>query len=113
MDRFEKDLRNALQRQEPSPDFTQRVLDTTAHQTWPKQQGRKWRLFGSRWSVAAAMLLIILSAVVIYRREQQRSVDGERARGQAMLALRIVGTQLQLVEAKLQDLGRNSSEGDQ
>src|SRR5436305_12680098 len=87
------DLRSALERKCPSPDFTQRVMAQIG-KPQAKAAGKfaglsifRWR---PQWAVAAALaacLLLALSSIQ-YHRYQQRT-EAQNARKQVVLALRI------------------------
>lgn len=51
----------------------------------------------------ALVLIVVLGAAVVLEREHQRRVEGERAKEQVMLALRITGTALQTVHNRVSE----------
>jgi hypothetical protein len=117
------ELEKALQREEPSPDFTARVMARLAEQPQPERvvQRREtvswWqRLTGFfqvpqlRWAMAGAMAcLLVMAGVGAYRyREYQRQMaferaEGERAKEQVLLALRITSAKLNLAQQKVKE----------
>lgn len=121
---LEKALREALQREEPSPDFTARVMARLAEQpepepvVQPSEQVHWWqRLVGLfqmpqlQWVTAGALACVLLAAafgVRQYRERQREIAEGERAKEQVMLALQIASTKLNAAQRKV----RQASEGD-
>ncbi|MGA7411451.1 MAG: hypothetical protein WBW33_13295 [Bryobacteraceae bacterium] len=100
---FEEQLKQALARQEPSADFTSRVLAEAARQESQKE-ARGWRAWFRKgwfqaplmqaWRLAPVMAaFLVVSGVVAYR-EHQREVQGQAAKQQLLQALRIAGTKL-------------------
>jgi len=95
---FEDQLRRALERKEPSPDFAARVV---ARATRP----RRWmRWFNPRvWASAgmAASLLVGALGLEMERRQRARQ-QGEVARAQLIQAMQITSTQLDKIQKKVQ-----------
>ena len=114
MSLLEDNLRSILRREEPPEGFAARVRSRLE-----LERGRAWRLRwrrpGWRWAAAAALALVLLGAPLA---EYHRRREGEAARAQAMLALRIASTQLNSVLKKVvglqpayaQDHGRGRDE---
>ena len=93
---FEEQLKQALARQEPSADFTSRVLAEAARQERQKE-ARGWRAWFRKgwfqaplmqaWRLAPVMAaFLVMSGVVAYR-EHQREVQGQAAKQQLLQAL--------------------------
>jgi hypothetical protein len=102
MKSLEDDLRSVLRREEPPEGFAGRVLDRVkaghGHQrTYRLVWGRPW----FRWTAVAALAVILLAASLL---EYQRRREGEAARSNAMLALRIASTELNSTLKKVVDL---------
>lgn len=101
---FEEELKRALQRQEPSADFTARVLDRCAA---AKQRSGFWQRV---WAVPAwrlgmatcAVALVTLGGGTIYE-QHERQVKGMAAKRQLLLAMHIAGTKLQQVEQRVNE----------
>ena len=109
MNRFDDELRLAFRREQPSPDFTDRVMARIAQlpseekQEKPREKTdwlRKLAEFFQppqmKWAMAGAMAVVLLIAGFgVYRsRENERRrlaeiAEGERAKEQVMLAMRI------------------------
>lgn len=95
---LEHELKDALRRQEPSPDFVERVMAQLppAHagqrvksRAWREAVRNMFRAPALRWASAAALCLTLVISLVAYRRYEQKRREGEMARAQVMLALRI------------------------
>jgi RNA polymerase sigma factor (sigma-70 family) len=97
-------LRNALQRVEPPAGFTDRVMARARKGNGPLSgHGSAWSAAGgsmARWA-AAAVLVVAVTGGVWYRAELRRQAEGEAARRQVLLSLRIAGAKLQHVQAKV------------
>jgi len=87
MDWLEQELKQALARKEPAADFDARVR-------------RRLVRTAPRWLAAAAALLVIAGGGALYRRHQ-----GEEAKEQVMLAMRLAGSKLNRVQAHVQAMG--------
>ena len=99
MNPLEKELKNALRREEPAANFTERVLarlqPTPAHKpSWSEALRNFFRLSSLRWATAAAFCLAFTVGYGAYRRHQQTVARGEIARQQVMLALHIASSKL-------------------
>ena len=98
MDEFERKLKLALER-EPAPEgFAERVLARAGRHVRPVE--RWWRTPVARWSVAAALVAACLVTGTTEYQQQERA-RGERAREEVLLALRITGSKLRAVQAKI------------
>ena len=93
MNPVERDLREALRREEAPPGFAERVLARARQSEAP--QGHSWV-----WLAAAALVLLMIGGVGIVR-EQRRQAEGERAKEQLMVAFRITGSKLRDVQERL------------
>jgi hypothetical protein len=98
MNPLERELKDALRRQEPSADFVERVMAQLppAHAgrrvespAWREALRNIFRVPALRWASAAALCLALVISVVAYQRYEQKRREGEMARAQVMLALRI------------------------
>jgi type VI protein secretion system component VasF len=97
MDWLEDELRQALRRQEPSPDFearvTQKVTSTVRGQVAARHRPV---LMMPRWLAAAAAVVVIAGAGAGYRHHQ-----GQVAKEQVMLAMRLAGSQLNRIQVQM------------
>ena len=106
MTHVDDELRYALRRVAPPEGFAERVLQHASERDTPDlTAGRrpKWRTFGGRmvrWATAAA-LVVAVTGGVWYRAEQRRQAQGENAKLQVLLGLRIASSKLQLVQLKI------------
>jgi len=94
MDWLEEELRKALARREPSPDFAVRV----------RRAARPRPVFAPRrWLGAAAALVVIAGGTggMAWRRHQ-----GMVAKRQVMLALQISASKLQRIQAHLREVNQ-------
>ena len=100
------DLRRVLRRVEPPAGFAERVLARAAgggapamaaHQAAPRVVPGGPLL---RWATAAALAIAVTSGGVWYRAEQ-RQAQGEEARREVLIGLRIVSDKLQSVQLKV------------
>ncbi|MGA2858038.1 MAG: hypothetical protein ABSE40_14295 [Candidatus Sulfotelmatobacter sp.] len=118
--RMEDALKNALRRREAPEGFADRVLTRVAegssatpvvlrHQSW-------LRLFDQplvRWAAAAAVSATLLLGGIHYRNVQREQAEGNAAKQQLILALRIAGSKLQLAKSKINEINVNHVPADQ
>jgi hypothetical protein len=127
MDHLEQSLRAALRREEPPEGFAERVIaraelagqarERLNHKHREEGAGAWWRALwsGKQWfaapalrvALASVMLLMVITGGLALREQRQQRVEGERAREQALLALRIAGGELRAVQAKLERFGES------
>ena len=100
MNRLEDKLREALKREEPPAGFAERVLARAAETKRDARTGI-FASHGLRWGLAGALCLALLMVAIEYRQAQEERARSEAAKEQVMLALRIVGDQLQFVWSKV------------
>jgi len=106
MMRGDDELRRALRRVEPPAGFAERVLHRAseggvsilAHRRGPLGSVLSGAMV--RWATAAA-LAIAVTGGMWYRAEQRRQAQGEEARRQVLIGLRITSSKLQLVQLKV------------
>ena len=112
MSRLDDGLREALRRVDPGPDFTRAVLERAAA-AQPKESW--WRRLVSgmrpplvRWAAAGLVACALLATGFEYQHERRQRVEGEAAKQQLVLALRIAGAKLHGVQEKvLESANRN------
>jgi|SRR4051812_41667180 hypothetical protein len=94
---IDDELHQALRRESPPDGFRDRVMQRiTATADVPQKRT------SSRWRVAAAVMLLTtgtIGGITMHHIERQR--EGERAREQVMLALRIAGKKVNYVRDTL------------
>jgi len=127
MNRFEDELKLALRREEPSPGFTDRVMARIAELQRQEKSREKtyWlrRLMEffqpprMKWAMAGAMagVLLIAGFGVHRSRENERRrlaeiAEGERAKEQVMLAMRIASAKLNIVQKKVHEAAIHDGE---
>lgn len=99
MDDFEKELQQALQRRPAPPSLKRRIMERRGLLTIERRHS--YRVVGQR--VAAGLLVAAMLGGAVQwrlRREEQRR-QGEEARRQVMIALRITGHALNEMNAQL------------
>ena len=87
---FEDQLRAALQRVDPEPDFAQRVMARV------QNEPRRSVFRRSRWSMAALAASVLFGLVVVHEWQAQREREGLEARRQLIEALRMTGEKLDI-----------------
>jgi len=127
MNRFDEELKLALRREEPSPDFTDRVMARIAElqrQEKPREKTdwlRKLMEFFQpprmKWAMAGAMAVVLLIAGFGVhrsreneRRRQAEIAEGERAKEQVMLAMRIASAKLNIAQKKVYETASHETE---
>ena len=96
---LEDDLRRALRRESPAPGFASRVMQRIESDAKP-QPRRWWR------AVAASLTLtVVLGAWGAHEIHQRR--EGERAKEQVLLALRIAGEKVRYAQSEVRTIGSN------
>src|SRR3954447_12439062 len=94
---FEKRLKQALTRQNPSQSFNARVLTALEERRARNSRGvrRWWTRWAHSWQFAPALAaLLALSVGAIYE-EHQRSARGEAPKQKLLVAMRVAATKLQ------------------
>jgi hypothetical protein len=133
MNGFDDELKRALRRKEPAPDFTDRVMSRVTdlqkreklreRTDWLKRfaeffQPRQMNWMNwTKWAMAGAMaiLLLIAGLGVHNRRENERRrlaeiAEGERAKEQVMLAMRIASEKLNVAKKKVHEAAGHKGE---
>ncbi len=120
MNRFDDELKLALRREEPSPDFTDRVMARVAESQkrdkprektdWLRRLAEFFEPSRVKWAMAGAMAIAMVVAGfgVHYRRENERRrlaevAEGERAKEQVILAMRIASAKLNIAQKKVRE----------
>ena len=88
-----------MRRREPSPDFAERVVARVS--AAPVRRASRPRV---RWVAAMAATLVLAAGGLEYRHYQ-----GERAKSQVLLAVRIAGSKLNKAQKKVQMLTHRST----
>ena len=106
MTNIDDELRQALRRVDPPAGFAERVLQrvtgggasTAESVVVPVRLVRAKTMF--RWAAAAALALTVTGGAW-YRSELRRQAQGEEAKRQVLLSLRMAGSKLQFVQSKV------------
>lgn len=93
---LENDLKRALRRESPPAGFSSRVLERIARDEAPK---RKW------WRAVAASLTLTAILGAWGAREMHQRREGERAKEQVLLALRIAGEKVRYAQDEVRHIG--------
>jgi hypothetical protein len=112
--RIEDTLRQALRREQPSNGFEDRLLarvhgrrSEAALFLWAAWLRGFFRQPLMRWATAAALGVALIASGIEYRkvqRERRERAEGEAAKQQLMLALRIAGSKLQLAKSRVNQI---------
>jgi negative regulator of sigma E activity len=116
MNPLDDELRSALRRIEPSPDFTGRVMwrieaerrGKAGRWPWRPAIASVWRVPALRWALTAVACLALAVGIVEYRRYQRVRAEGEMARAQVMLALEIASNKLNVALAPVEHVEGNA-----
>ncbi len=137
---FDDEVRLALRREEPSSDFTNRVMAriqamepspvvNKQRQQEKRREENNWRqkladffrppaIKGAKWAMAGAMAIVLIAAifgVTRYREHQAElqqqaelaaNAEGQRAKEQVMLAMRIASSKLNVAQRKVKEAGQ-------
>ena len=105
MSQMDDALREALRREAPPDGFAERVMARVGEERQAtKGDGLSHRLLAAfrrpqlRWATALAGVALAVGTME-YRNGAEKRAEGERAKDQVMLALRITGGKLRLTQA--------------
>jgi hypothetical protein len=100
MDDFERQLKDALAKKEPSPFFEARVLGAAKRQTQERRaSARMW------WASAiAAALLLVTGSAWQHQRNMREEAAGKEAKARLELALKITSVKLQRISLKVEGI---------
>jgi hypothetical protein len=101
---FDDELREALKRREPPDGFARKVVACIDAEAPHQEKASPWR-----WKTAlfAAALLSIVIGLSGYR-EHLRRMEGERARHEVLLALRVTGAKLRNVQERINQVEKRT-----
>jgi hypothetical protein len=102
---LENDLRRALRSESPEPGFASRVLARIEAEERELRAGEKPRPQRWWWRAAAAsvMLTALAGAWTVHEIRERR--EGERARDQVLLAMRIAGEKVRVAQEEVRSIG--------
>jgi hypothetical protein len=109
INQIEEQLKSTLRRQDAPADFSEQVLvRLAAHNSVPPlRRDPWWRIFTQpllRWTAITATATSLAIGGIHYRNLRRERAQGEAAKQQLMLALRIAGSKLQLAKAKVNEI---------
>ena len=113
---LEDALRNALRREDAPEGFALQVLARVEQQNSAAHDAQRtsWLSMLSqtlvRWAAVAAVTLCLVVGSIYYRSLQRQRAEGEAAKQQLMLALRIAGSKLQLAKEKVNEINTSRPE---
>jgi hypothetical protein len=106
---FEEELREAMRREDAPAGFAERVLVRARE---PQTQGPWWRswfaganVHALRYAAAVVLIVAVIAGSLEYRRYEREQREGQAAKQQLMLALRIASRKLQYAQAKVNRAG--------
>jgi len=107
MSPFEHDLRESLKRREPPQGFAESVLARASAMERPHGH-----IQFSRWLAVAALVVLMVGGIAASRviQERRRQADGEKAKEQLIVALRITGSKLRLAHEKFSAIQQRTIE---
>jgi len=110
MSYLDDELKTALRRTEPPAGFAERVLERAKapalpEPSWWESLGVLLRPPRLQWVALSVVMSLMIPAAGVYRRERQRA-EGEKAKEQLMLAVRVAGGKLHRVQRKVLEMGR-------
>jgi hypothetical protein len=101
---LENDLRRALRSESPAPGFASRVLERIEAERRVAQgqaaRPRRWW-----WRAAAASLMLTALAGGWTAHEIRERREGERAKEQVLVAMRIAGEKVRYAQQEVRDIG--------
>jgi hypothetical protein len=103
---LEEELKHALQRKDPPPRFRERVLAKCGAGPLTRADGRVREPAPHYRSIAAAVLLTAIIGGTTARWIEQRR-EGERAKEQVLLALRITSHKLRDTREQIHELSNH------
>jgi hypothetical protein len=113
---LEDALRHALRREDAPEGFALKVLARAEQQNSAAQEAQRtsWLSIFSqplvRWTALATISICLIIGGVRYRNLQRQRAEGEAAKQQLMLALRIAGSKLQLAKEKVNEIDTSRPE---
>lgn len=112
MEPFEKQLKDALRREEPPLGFAARVAARAR-----EQEKKSWwaGLLAARlrWAVVLAICVVMVGGILLQHKRERERAEGEAAKQQVKLALQIAGSKVKLARNLVQKINDKSLESEQ
>ena len=108
MDDFEKELQQALQRRPAPPNLKRKVMERRGLRTMERRHS--YWVVGQRVAAGLVLAAMLGGAIEWQLRRAEERRQGEEARRQVMIALRITGHALNEVNARLSAHNRGGDE---
>jgi hypothetical protein len=102
---LEKDLELVLRRERPPAGFAARVMQRVAEEERSRRRLPSTVHLGSWWRAVAAMLLLTIAGGGWLTHYELERREGERAKAQVLLALRITGAKMHAAREQIRELG--------
>ena len=103
---LEKDLETVLRRERPPAGFAARVMQHVEEEERSRRRLPSSRVHhGSWWRAVAAMLLLTIAGGGWLTHYELERRQGERAKAQVLLALRITGAKMHAAREQIRELG--------
>jgi len=109
MSRLDDELKAALGRKEPAADVAEKLLRRMAQpapRSWLDELVILLRPPRLQWLAASLAILVVPFAAFEYRREREVRFQGEAAKQQLILAMKIAGTEVYHAQQKVQRMSR-------
>jgi len=109
---FEEQVKRAMARQNPLPDFTGRVLAAVdaAHVQRPRAGWRRWARWVHNWRVAPVLAALLIMSGGVVHQERQRAARGEEVKEKLLVAMRIAGVKLQQARHRVFEVEANEAQ---
>lgn len=109
---LDRQLKRALRRESPAPGLAQRVLERIERES---EQSRfmhvpsetQWTRRGWRAIAASILLTAFVGGWAAHEAAERRREEGERARDQVLIALRIAGSKVRYAQQEVRAIGNN------
>ena len=98
---LERDLERILRRESPPAGFADRVLERI------ERDGRQRRPVWWRAAAASVALMAVIAGWSGHRMAERRRAEGERAREEVLLALRIASEKVAYAQNEVRSIGTN------
>lgn len=106
---LENALRNALRREAAPDGLAAKILTRVGQQSMPAEKDHWFSFLFQpilRWAAIAAVSVCLVAGGMYYRNLRRERAQGEAAKQQLMLALRIAGSKLQLAKEKVNEMNQ-------